>query len=123
MTKLYEVWQGNNNIYCKGALITGPDRVAFWLAEILILGSFVYFWVFICRPFMEQYSWSPVFIIGSLFILAIIICTHLMAAFTEPGIIPRTQEEIPEIIIKEEKQEDGTTTQIYFCKTCRYYYC
>jgi hypothetical protein len=55
MPKLYEVWPAKNRIYCKGQLITGPDRLAFWSAQILIYASFAVFWVFICKPFAEQY--------------------------------------------------------------------
>ena len=62
MPKLYEVWPSNNNIYCRGALITGPDRVAFWISELLVFATFILFWIFICIPFGNEYVWSPLVI-------------------------------------------------------------
>lgn len=118
MVKLYEVWPAKNLIYCRGQLMTGPDRLAFWVAQLLIYASFVVFWVFICKPFAEEYSWSPVFIFGSVFILAMIVSTHYLGAFTEPGIVPRTNNPIPSQIYREE-EIDGNVVVIYFCKTCR----
>jgi len=122
---LYEVWPGNNNIYCNGRFITGPDRFCFWLAEFLILGPTILFWVFAEGPlFMSFPPPSTVFIvaillgIGNIFTTIAMVYSHFKAAFVDPGIMLRTRDEVPENTVREE-EVDGKQVVISFCKTCR----
>lgn len=107
-------------VYCNGNGVTGPDRLAFWFSELLIVATFIYFWIFICKPLITHHSWGPVCLFASFFLIISIIATHALASLTDPGIIPRKKGVVTPM--EEEKQEvlpDGTVVTTTFCYTCR----
>eukprot|EP01127_Copromyxa_protea_P010531 TRINITY_DN2563_c0_g1_i3.p1 TRINITY_DN2563_c0_g1~~TRINITY_DN2563_c0_g1_i3.p1 ORF type:complete len:266 (-),score=26.69 TRINITY_DN2563_c0_g1_i3:281-1078(-) len=117
--KLHEVWPGKNNIYCGGRLITGPDRICFWIAEIMILGPTVVFWWFVSIPLALAHPiLGSIVCVGNVISTLTMVFSHFKAAFLDPGIVPRGREEVPENCVKEE-EIGGHTVNLSFCKTCR----
>jgi len=99
--------------------MTGPDRGAFWFAEILTFVPTILFWIYVNGPmFANNIFLSIVVFVASLFTTGAIVYTHFKAAFVEPGIIPRGEEsETPAELVKEE-EIDGRNVVTTYCKTC-----
>jgi len=106
---------GNNRVYC-GSLITGSDRGAFWFAQLLIILPTVPFCIFVCVPV------SPYYLIGGIFVILIVLINHYLAAFTEPGIIPRGPPNSPELDESNQVKEEiirGFKIVLRYCNTCK----
>jgi len=110
---------GNSMTYCGGTIITGPDRVLFWVAQILIILPAVPFYIFVCVPLIHV---SPLFLVGGIFVILPVFVSLYLAAFTEPGIIPRSSSDTPELEKSEQVKEEiirGLTLDLHYCTTCK----
>jgi len=79
---------GNKDVYCSGAIVTGPDRLAYWASQVLIVFISALFYIYVCVPDLE---FNYYFLAIGIYLNALIEITLLFAAFTEPGIIPRAK--------------------------------
>jgi len=114
--KQHEVWPGKNHIYCNGRLITGPERLIFWVSVLLIDAPLFIFAYFVCFKIWDV---SPLFMFGIVILLLVIHLSQFQCSLCDPGIIPRVLNpiEIPDnntrdIVI------DGDMVRQSYCRTC-----
>lgn len=78
------LFPGNNTFLCGGRLMMGADPSVFLLAELMIWGPAAAFFA-IVSPHQHAAVGAAVALL-----LAVVIYLHVRTAFTEPGIIPRS---------------------------------
>jgi len=108
---------GNKDVYCNGAIVTGPDRMAFWATQALIILISTLFFIYVCIPDID---FNYIFLIIGIYLNLLIEATFLFATFTEPGIIPRAKYYRP----SDEGQVKMTMIKNYriemkYCNTCK----
>jgi len=114
--KQYEVWQGNNHIYCDGEIITGPERLFFWSTSLAIAVPLCLFLFRVCYPLIDR---SPFFMLGGVAFLILIHSTHFLCSFCDPGILPRelTSCDFPNSETREANLDGQVVIETY-CRTC-----
>lgn len=113
--------------YLGGRLVTGPDNTYFFLTLFLTYAPHVPFFALIC-PYFDDKMTAVVYVIPAYFVLAATACLYL-AAFTDPGIVPRGRP-LPEDnpFTMEQKAPmtrkyvvGGTEVDTKWCDTCCVY--
>ncbi|OEL34549.1 Protein S-acyltransferase 8 [Dichanthelium oligosanthes] len=121
--KVHQVWPGKNVFFLDGQVICGPDPRGLILSAMALLLSE---WVFLAHVVHPSTAAHPILISAfSLILLATATASLLLAATSDPGIIPRNQASPSE--------EDGTSAptpnrfvvvngvemRLRFCRTCK----
>jgi len=93
------------------------NRLAFSIAFLLVVGPSVPFAVFVCWPMWS--SLSPAFLIVTVCFVVLVETLHFLAAFTDPGVIPKGDVEDPD----SDSEREVTTVmgrKVYsvYCRTC-----
>jgi len=134
MKRLYEVWPGSNRFLCGGRLLTGPDRLYFYLSLLFIFVPFIISFGFIWPYLFVRLGWyvaiGPLLAYISLALAAIVFM--VLTRYCDPGIIPRGVEfsydknnpwdygrKKPAETIK--VQVHGESVRIKYCETCHIY--
>ena len=89
--RLYEIWTGKNRFYCCGRCITGPRRdLKFSLLTWGIILTFTVVYAVLAVPTLVL-SVSIIFPCFSAGLLILTMLFFLLAALSDPGIIPRKE--------------------------------
>lgn len=135
--RIYQAWKGNNNFFCGGRLIFGPDVASLFLSTFLIAAPAIAF----CINIYLKTKWSVVVAVGA--ILTILDLSFLyMTSGRDPGIVKRNSkppapEELdlttpsmewvsdrtPHLKLPRTKDVfiNGHTVKVKFCDTCLLY--
>ncbi|CAN6218966.1 unnamed protein product [Urochloa humidicola] len=110
--RVYQVWPGKNVFFLDGRVICGPNPRGLILSAMsLVLSE----WIFLVHVVVDRSSVHLILI--SLILMAAATVSLLLAATSDPGIIPRNQVSASE--------EDGTVVvngvemRLKFCRTCK----
>jgi len=115
--KVWQAWPGRHSFFCDGRIMVGPDISVTVFAGLLVTGSCVTFWVFVCTTLPV-----PAFLVGVLLFGLTMIFLGLTST-TDPGILPSNrgmvQAEIDACAASQRTVEiNGATIPLKWCRTC-----
>jgi len=128
--RLYEKWPSKNQFECGGRLIHGPDRLYFWIAASLLVGTGLAFLIFVA-PELEKgdilpEGWNVAFIPIFTVIWLYCVISHLLVAYSDPGILPRqaSLDRGDTIYVPAQSRNITVKGQLFsvrWCPTCNIY--
>jgi len=126
--RLFEKWPSNNKFECYGRLIHGPDRLYFYIASCLLIGTGLSFLIFLAPELYIGDVLPPGWNIAFIPVFGIIwlhsITTHLIVAYSDPGIIPR-QPPLEDLYHSPSQTKNvmvrGQLFTVRWCPTCNLY--
>jgi len=126
--RLYQSWPSNNQFECSGRLIHGPDRLYFYIAACILVGTGLCFLVFVAPELIKgdilPRGWNIAFIPVFCFLWIYAIVTHLIVAYSDPGIIPR-QAPLEDVYNSPSQTKNilvnGQLFTVRWCQTCNIY--
>lgn len=134
MKRLHQSWPARNRFQCGGRLITGPDRLYFYLALSFIVVPFIITCGFTWPYLFVRLGWYVVIapLVGYILLGLASITFMLLTRYRDPGIIPRGLEfshnpdnpwdyerkKPPETI---KINVHGENLRIKYCDTCHIY--
>lgn len=87
---LYQTWQGNNQFWCSGHVVAGSESNTFYTTLALIIIPSIFYLVFVATD-MAVLSGVWILVISIILIVGTL-CSFLVTALSDPGIIPRNVE-------------------------------
>ena len=108
----YELWRGHNTFCCNGAIMFGSNAHYLLITITLTVVPFVLYTVFIA-PSLPWYTLIP-----SLLFIILTFASMLLAALTEPGIVPPLPDNIT-LPVPPDPDIDGLTRK--YCYICHIY--
>ncbi|KAM7276953.1 hypothetical protein ACFE04_018819 [Oxalis oulophora] len=124
-TRAYQFWPGNNVFFFHGRLVCGPDPRGLVLTIVSIfLSSWIF--TFYVSDVLPNHS---IFILTIFVILTITVLVNLfLVSATDPGIIPRNNEESAEEIgntnngsRRKKININGVEVRLKYCRICKIY--
>ncbi|CAL5062554.1 unnamed protein product [Urochloa decumbens] len=111
VVRVYQVWPGKNVFFLDGRVICGPEPRGLILSAMSLLLSE---WIFLAH--VVDRSSVPLILI-SMILMATATVSLLLAATSDPGIIPRNpispSEEDGTVVV------NGVEMRLKFCRTCK----
>lgn len=115
--------------YAAGKLLSGPDRLSFYIALVATLLPLVTFWSAVMPLLIEHYPrWAIALQVISVYAILFALVNLFMTAFMDPGIVPRRPD--PSHGNPLSKQKPPSTQKVTinhikqklkFCDTCNLY--
>jgi palmitoyltransferase ZDHHC9/14/18 len=116
--------EGANKVFCGGKIVTGPNPLFLVLTFLLIFMP-VLFFLQKDAPLISQKPFGKFAVLLVVIFACLTLLTLVLAALTEPGIIPRkaTREHVGEDFHTEFIVEvvNGESLRRKWCETCQFY--
>ena len=122
--RAYTRWPGNASFLCKGRLVSGPNWTSVLGTACLILLPNIAFVITVTKPLWDKASLA--FFVVSLVWPLVCVAFLLVAAFMDPGIIPRSPEPNEDWMagrLPRTKEVDlnGHKVLVRYNETCHFY--
>jgi len=88
--KRWKLYEGKSKVYLHGRIVTGNDSIFFLLSTLLIIAPCVLFMVYV----LPQYNKIYYYILFS-YLTAFCTASLIKTSWTDPGILPRNLEPLP----------------------------
>jgi len=117
----YKEWKGKNKLLFAGRIIGGSEIGKLYRTLAIVGIPSGLFTIFVGGEYCSRYDEYHVVIVGAILALLSIL-SLLKTAFTDPGIIPRSNCTLSKDIIPPRYQDiciDGKIVRLKFCMTCK----
>ena len=103
----WRVWQGRNKFYCGGRIIMSHENKYFLVTIFLITSINAMFWSFDCRLTLWNLPGGFMVVVVSAILFILVMTFLFITSFSDPGIIPKSNEEERDLIEKLCIQEEA----------------
>ncbi|XP_061336659.1 probable protein S-acyltransferase 1 [Gastrolobium bilobum] len=115
--RLYQVWPGRNVFFFHGRLICGPDPRGSMLTTVSIVLSS---WIFVSYVGNDVPHHSALVVMFCVMLTFIVLINLVLVSTTDPGIIPRNDQESFEDGTKSKKViVNGVEVKLKYCRICK----
>ncbi|XP_057452065.1 probable protein S-acyltransferase 7 [Lotus japonicus] len=120
-TRVYQIWPGRNVFFFHGRLMCGPDPRGFILTTVSIILSS---WIFSRYVGKDVPHHSAIVVMFGVLLTLIVLVNLILVSTTDPGIIPRSDQECPEEAgtsngTKSKKVVNGVEMKLKYCRICK----